>query len=385
MRAEVAAAERKQEVRRAARSWAKRDLIDAETLAQIERTYADDRSRVGPAFRGLLFLFTFLAVVSAFGLLLLARVPPGGALLTMSIACLMATEFQTGRIKRSSAGSEEATAFLAVVFTLSATAWMFIDTTSDVPWRLWIFMAAVAWALAAWRWCSWPYGVLAAVSAFGMSAYMPATRPIWIVTAGLLAPALLALSRSSQASPSQRRACDAALLVAFTAVYLAVHLGSYDSHLLEGPNWQWSTRFQVPIPGRWFFIAGTAIAPVLLFAVGILWRLPIFYRTAVAFIVVSLVTLRFYIHVAPLWSVLILCGTAAITLGLLTRRFLESGHGGERHGFTAKPLHEISSQARAMEMGLATVLEPSTPEAADDSTSFGVGGELGGGGAGRKF
>jgi hypothetical protein len=360
-------------------------MIDTETLAQTERTYADDRSRVGPAFRALLFLFTFVAVVSTFGLLLLGRVPPGGALLAMSIACLMATEVQTGRFKRSGAGAEEATAFLAVVFALSTTAWMFIDATQDIPWRLFAFVAAVAWALAAWRWGSWPYGVLATLSAFGMSVYMPATRPIWIVTAGLLAPLLHTLSRSSQASPSQRRACDAALLTVFTAVYLAVHLGSYDSHLLEGPTWAWSSDFKLPFPGRWFFIASTAITPVLLWIVGIQWRFAIFYRSAVVLVVVSVVTLRFYVHVAPLWSVLILCGIAAITIGLLTRRFLESGRGGERHGFTAKPLGEISSQARAMEMGLATTLEPGAPEAPDDSTSFGEGGEFGGGGAGRKF
>ncbi len=385
MRAEVASAERRREVRRAAHSWAKRGMIEAEALSQIEQTHVDDRSRIGPAFRALIFVFAFVAALSVFGLLLLIEVPLGGSLLFMSIACLVATEVQTGRLKRSSAGAEEATAFLTIVFILSFVEWILLDTSTDFPWRLLIFTSAVAFSLAAWRWGSWPYGVLAAVSAFGTSAYMPATRPVWIVTAGLLAPLLLALSRSSKTSPSQRRACDAALLVVIAAVYLTVHLGSYDSHFLEGSNWTWSAELRIPLPGRWLFIAGTAITPVLLFAAGIRWRLPIFYRSAFILVIVSLVTLRFYVHVAPLWTVLVLCGAATIAVGLFTRRYLGSGRDGERHGFTAKPLYETSSRIHAVEMGLATVLRPGSPESPDDSPSFGDGGEFGGGGAGRQF
>ncbi len=254
MRAEIEAAERRSEVRRAARSWEKRGAIEPETLIRIEKAYSDDRSRVGPVFRVLLFGFTLVAVFSAFGLLALAEVPWGLLLFLLSMVCLMATEHQMGRYKRSSSGAEEATAFLAVVFMLAAAAWMLIDTTSDLPWRLWFFLAAVAWSLAAWRWGSWPYGTFAAVCIFGVSAFLPATRLLWIVTAALIAPLLLSLSLSARPAPSHRRACDAAMLVLLTAVYLTVHVGAYDSRLLEGYSWIRSGGQQFPFPGRWFFI-----------------------------------------------------------------------------------------------------------------------------------
>jgi hypothetical protein len=384
VRVEVEVAERKSEVRRVARLWKKRRAITPDALAQIEKLYSDDRSRVGPGFRILLFIFTVVAVLSAFGLLVLARVPWGGLLLLMSIACVMATELQMGSTKRSSSGAEEATAFLAVSFLLGAVVWILMDATDGFPWRMWFFLAALAWTLAAWRWGSWIYGVFAAIAILGMSVFLPATRILWVVTAGLLGPVLLSFSRSTRSTPSHRRACDAALLILLAAVYLAVHLGAYDWRLLEGYRW-FGGGEQGPVERRWLFVAGTALMPLVLLVGGIYWRLPIFFRTAVFFGVVSLVTLRFYVHVAPLWVVLTVSGVAALAAALLLRRYLMDGPGGERHGFTAEPLYENLSRTDAVEMGLAASLGSDTREKVEPPPTPYNGGEFGGGGAGRKY
>ncbi len=108
MRAEIVVAERRSEVRQAAREWRQRCEISPDTLAQIEKTYSDNRSRVGTGFRVLLFVFTMVAVFSAFGLLTLAKVPWSGLMVLMSILCVMLTELLMGSYKRSSSGAEEA-------------------------------------------------------------------------------------------------------------------------------------------------------------------------------------------------------------------------------------------------------------------------------------
>ena len=385
MRREIAAADRKREVRQAARSWRSRGKITAETLARIERIYADDRSRAGKGFRILLFVFTVVGAFSAYGLLLLVGglSALGGSLFFMSIVCFVFVEILTVTYKRSGSGAEEAAAFLAVVFLLAAAAWALIDTTNDLPWRMWFFLAAGAWTFAAWQWGSWPYGAFAALSLLGISVSSPATRLYWILCAGILTPVLLKLSRSAHVPPSHRRASDAALLVLLSAAYLAVHVGSYDSRLLEG--FGWSPRGDASSLGRLFSIGGTALLPLSLLLAGIHTRLPILFRTGVAFGVISLVTLRFYVHVAPLWVVLTLSGGAALAVALLLRRYLADGPDGERDGFTADPLDEHASPADALEMGLSAALSSEAPERAGSASFKGGGGEFGGGGAGGKY
>ena len=85
---------------------------------------------------------------------------------------------------------------------------------------------------------------------FAMSSFLPATRLLWIVTAALLAPLLLSGSLSARPAPSHRRACDAAMLVLLTAVYLTVHLGAYDSRILEVGLWDRDMEHQAYTSGN---------------------------------------------------------------------------------------------------------------------------------------
>ncbi len=58
MNAEAVRADRNDAIREAARTWKKAGAIDEASLKAIEAAYPDDRVRVGPVFRVLLFLFT---------------------------------------------------------------------------------------------------------------------------------------------------------------------------------------------------------------------------------------------------------------------------------------------------------------------------------------
>ncbi len=75
-----------------------------------------------------------------------------------------------------------------------------------------------------------------------------------------------------------------------------------------------------------------------------------------------MVTLRFYVHVAPFWVVLTVSGVASLAVALILRRYLGSGPGGERHGFTAEPLYESMARTHVLEMGMAAALEPGAAE-----------------------
>jgi hypothetical protein len=81
-------------------------------------------------------------------------------------------------------------------------------------------------------------------------------------------------------------------------------------------------------PLRPVAIAGTAVVPLCAIAFGILSRRRLFLDWGLTRGVASLATLRFYVHVAPLWVVLTLGGAAAIAVALAARRFLASDPGG---------------------------------------------------------
>lgn len=388
MRVDVEQADRRKDVRDAARSWRRRGAIRPETLQAILVLYPDDRSRVRPAFRVLFFLFTVVAVAAAFSIFAVNDFPVGALLFLTALGCIVLTEVQIGALRRSGAGAEEATAILGFGFSIAAAAWTFPEGGGVFPWRLLCVAGAVLAATAAWRWGIPVFGALSAACLFLAMGDAPAARIAWMVTGLTLAPPLVVASTAARLAPSQRRAADWALVVVLAAIYLAFHLGSYDTWLLER-----GLGFSSPQPsssdfGRWgrsWFVAATAIVPLIVLAAGVRWRRPLLVRMGLVLGVVSLVTLRFYVHIAPLWVVLSLCGALAMAAALLLHRFVESGSGGERAGFTSRLVFGGEPRARAIEVGLAAALEPAASQVPGESGFKGGGGTFGGGGATGSF
>jgi hypothetical protein len=350
--------------------------------------YPDDRSRVGAAFRVLLFLFTFVAILAAFALFAVGGAPMGGFLWFSAFGCIALTEIQVGELRRSSAGAEEATALLSIGFFYAALAWTFDRNGGAFPWSFLFFAAALLAAGAAFRWGMSAFGALSAVCFFATFTSGPGARLAWFVLGAVLAPPLVAASVAPSLAPSQRRACDFALVVVLLALYLSVHLGSYDFWLLERARSFLELDTAAPdLSQRWgrpLFIAATALLPLIVLASGIRWRRPLLLRMGVVLGVASLVTLRFYVHVAPLWVILVLSGGFAIGLGLLLHRFLRSGPSGERRGFTSDPLFGNGSASGVFEVGLSAALAPGTSPSAEPGFRGG-GGKFGGGGAGGEY
>ena len=101
----------------------------------------------------------------------------------------------------------------------------------------------------------------------------------------------------------------------------------------------------------------------------------------------SLVTLRFYVHIAPLWIVLAVSGALLALAALAVQRVLMNAEGQELHGFTARPLFRDESrnlQAAAVVLAFTPSAQAGAPS--ERGSEFrGGGGDGGGGGASDSF
>ena len=392
-------ADRNREVRRAARGWHRAGAIDESALAAIDRTYPDDRHRLGPAFRALALVFTALALVTLWLFVLAVLGWPRGlagpsALLYGAVLAVLA-DVLIGPMRRDEAGIETAAGLLAVGFLLGGLGWLLdgpmgLDGSSVVT--ILLAAAAVLCAAAAVRWGSNVHALLAALAFYGFLLQIPQARSLWALAAAALGPVALAWSTAPSFAPRHRRSSAIVLAVSAVALYLAVHIGSWDSRLLEG--FGRSFRFDEPaVAPRAAFVIGTAVLPLGLLGLGVARRRRLLIHLGVLLGVASLVTLRFYVHVAPLWVVLTAAGATMIALGLGLRRFLAAGPGAERFGFTAEPLFEDPARREALEAAASVVAATAAGArpaaearpAATPPSFAGGGGASGGGGATDGF
>jgi hypothetical protein len=396
MTPELERADRAESVRDAARAWQRAGIVGEAVVAAVDARHPDDRVRVGPVFGVLLFFFTLIAVCGAFGFLsMLTGLDKrwDGALaflaLLTGLALVAATELQLGRLRRREGGTEAATSFLALGFLLSAAAWwLFESAGNEDRLHLAVFglLAAALLAAAAWRW-GYPLYAAAATAALLLAlTQMPAARLLWIVLALAAAPGLLRLGLSPRLPPAHRASLTLAASVALAGLYVAVHLGSWESRLIEElgdrtlPGWTYDDSFW------WFAAAATALVPAILLAAGLSQRRYALILLGVATSAASLVTLRYYVHLAPLWVILAGSGAFVVALTLALRRYLASGPDGERHGYTASPLFADLARQRILEAGAAILaLTPEARSLHEEPKYEGGGGEFGGGGASGSF
>ncbi|HVR07051.1 MAG TPA: hypothetical protein VMW75_03320 [Thermoanaerobaculia bacterium] len=396
MTPELAGADRAAAVRAAARSWRRTGVIDDAALAAVESRFPDDRVRVGPVFRALLFLFTLIGAGAFLGFVALAMFShQEGALALLALlagAALWAlTEVQVGHLRRRQGGVEAATSLLAIALLLGAAGWFLwsaakLEPAGGLP-ALCLLAAALA-GIASWRWGYPLYAAAAAAAVFVALARLPAGRVLWIALPLAAAPALLRLSASPRLAPAHRSAATAVLLVATAGLYLAVNAGTWEDQLVERLGGREPLPAPLPHAGPWWWsaAAATALVPVLVLVAGVRRRrLPLLLAGAAA-AVASIVTLIRYLHLGPAWLVLTLGGALWVAVALGLWRYLESGTGQERHGFTAAPLLTDRGRQAALEAGLAVLtLHPAARPTADGHGFEGGGGRSGGGGASGEF
>jgi len=391
---DAAQADRSAAVRAAARGWKRAGAIDESALAGVAAAYPDDRHRLGPVFRVLVFLFAIIAINGGCGFIWAmsnsaGNEPPPALLLVFGVTLLVLTELQITKMRRAQGGSEAATSLVGIGYLVAFAGWTadkaglnFLHVMATM-----LFAAAFLLAGAAWRW-GYPLYAGAAMAALlgGLTAF-PGGRLAWIVLPLLTAPVFARLADSARLPPSLRASCTAALGVGLAGLYVALNLASYDMGWLEAYRFDW--RLHSEGGGgtlRWLFMITTALVPILYLALGLRSRRWVFLILGLGTGIASLVTLRWYVHLAPLWVVLTVSGAALVAAVFALRRYLDSGPGKERHGFTADPLFEDLARRRMLEAGAAVMsLSPEARPVHEEPKFAGGGGEFGGGGSSSEF
>jgi hypothetical protein len=176
-----------------------------------------------------------------------------------------------------------------------------------------------------------------------------------------LLPVLTAGSELPRLAPSHRRSCAALLAFALVVLYVAVNFYSLDEEIIEFISSKPHAIYKSSAL-RHISLALTGILPVVVFAWGLRSRRRLFLYAGALMAVASLTTMIFYTHLASLWIVFSASGLALIAVAVLIQRWLDSGPGRVRRGFTAQVLFESPEKRSALE--LAGTVVTLTPQAA---------------------
>ena len=382
MRPDAAAADRNHAVRTAVRGWT---AIDAATLTRIDALYPDDRSRSRPVFRTLLFAFALLASAAAAGLAFTIFTSPWAVVL-MGAVLLAATEVQVASWRRADGGAEAATALLGVLLLVIGAA--LVLERSYHPGELVLARSALALAavvcwLAAARWGLPFLAVLGCIACAALLATLTGGRALWLVAAVATVPPLLRGTTARRLPPALRTACAGALVTALGAAYLAVNLWSLDGGWIEQLG---EHARETDTPVRVMAALATALAPLLVLGLGAARRRRLLLWAGAAMTAASLVTLRHFAPLGPLWLWLAAAGALCVGAALAVRRALAAPAGGERWGFTAMPEGgERRLEAAATTAAAMAVLTPEARPTEPEPPFKPGGGGFGGGGASDSY
>lgn len=394
MKAAWRAADHAAELLAAARGWLAAGLIDEAAFGEISADHPATGPRLGPIWRVLVFFCIVVGVSTAtvIGFISFGLREAGGVgllLLIFGIALAVTTDIVIDRCSFQPTGAEAATSLLATSY-LCAAVFVLLDDQhlhNHETLRLTYPWCAAAFALAAWRWGFRLYAGVAALCLLLLAARFPAARPLWIASAALITFWTTVVRATRQLVPSHREGVDLVRIVALAAIYVAVNYYSVDKGFLEEIGRSaGSSRHRAGDISLLLAGIASALYPVAILAWGLRSRDRALIVLGIVAAALSLTTLRFYVHVAPLWIVLAASGTALAGTSLLLERWLRSGNGAERFGFTAAPLYDEGCRERVLPVAAALALAPAARVNPGESPgTAGKGGAFGGGGAGGAF
>ncbi|HMB84844.1 MAG TPA: hypothetical protein VKS62_00540 [Methylomirabilota bacterium] len=393
MRPEAIGWERAAEVDSAARGWRRAGAIDEATHQRIREAFPDPCVTPGAVWRVLTGGMVAAIVLCTFAAAALGLWRSSTAiqilLLLWGAACLVATEVLEASPRSARRGAAGATSVLGVGFFLLGLGLVLVESVrlhGDDAIDLLLVAAVLTCGLAAWRWGSPLFAGLGGVALFCSLARLPHGRILWLL-AGAALTGLAAWGLDEvRLAPSHRIGAAVLTVVGIGAVYAAANVYSLDEASLEHLARLAPGREDLPRGARLAAAAATALLPLAVLAWGLRSRRTFLLDTGIVLLALSLVTMRRYVHVAPLWVVLILAGALLVVLALAVERALRRARDGEIAGFTADPL--FSDERRQQVLQIAPAVAAFTPEArpsAPDPGFAGEGGRFGGGGAQEKF
>jgi hypothetical protein len=386
--------ERVAEVRAAADGWKRAGAIDAPTHAAIGNVYADPCVTPSAVWRALTAVMVTAVVLCTFGALAMATNPDEVGLSVLlwlfGASCVVATEWLETSPRLARRGAAGAASFWGIVLFLGGLG-LFLNHVPAIrgveALRLFLLTSALTWAGGCWRWGSPLFAGLSAASLFVLLATVTFGRALWVVVGVALVSAAARRLDDGALAPSHRRAATVVLLTAVAAIYVALNVYSLDHGWLE-----WLRPLAPPrVAASTFVFAGAAVATALLPLAILAWawrsRRTVLLDAGIVLVALSLVTLRYYVHVAQLWAVLVVSGTTLAALALAVERALRRVPSGERAGFTTDAL--FSDDRGQQVLQAVQVVGTLTPAAAAPAPAekdvVPGGGAFGGAGASGKF
>ena len=246
--------------------------------------------------------------------------------------------------------------------------------------------SALTSGLAGWRSGSPVFVALSAGALFGYLGGLPHGRMLWLLAGAVLTGIAARRLDDGRLAPSHRVGAAVLTVIGIGAVYAGVNMYSLDERLLEHLARLAPGREALPRGAFPAAVLATALLPLAVLAWGLRSRRTFLLDTGIVLLALSLVTVRHYVHVAPLWVVLTLSGTLLVVLALMVERALHRSPAGEVAGFTADPL--FTDERRQQALQVVPVVIALTPPAATPTHDPGFtaeGGRFGGGGAQEKF
>ena len=393
MRPEAIGWERAAEVHAAARGWRRAGTIDEATRERIREAFPDPCVTPGAVWRVLTGGMVAAIVLCTFAAAALGLWRSSTAiqvlLLLWGVACLVATDVLEASPRSARRGAAGATSVLGVGFFLLGLGLVLVESTrlpGDDAIDVLLVAAVLTCGLAAWRWGSPLFAGLGGGALFCSLARLPHGRILWLMVGAALTGLAAWRLDEVRLAPSHRIGAAVLTVVGIGAVYAAANVYSLDEGSLEHLARIAPSREDLPRGARLAAAAATALLPLAVLAWGLRSRRILLLDTGIVLLALSLVTVRHYVHVAPLWVVLILAGALLVVLALAVERALRRARSGEIAGFTADPL--FSDERRQQVLQIVPAVAAFTPEArtpASDPGFAGEGGRFGGGGAQEKF
>ena len=392
MRPESVAWERAAEVHEAAEGWRRAGAIDETTKRAVGDAYPDPCITPSAVWRVLTACVVAVVIFCVFGAFEAAFRPDASGhqvlLFLLAAASMVATEVLEASPRFSRRGAAGTTSFLGVVcllvgfgLFLSETVHMRLDDVLNGM----LTAGFVAWAAACWRWGSPVFAALSAASLFVFLGRVANGRLLWVLVGAALA-ALAARRLDEPAwAPSHRRSAAVLVVAGVAAVYAAANVYSLDQYLIEDLGRFHPSRMVSWRAIRLLSTLATAVLPLAVLGWGLRSRRAFLIDTGIVLAALSLVTLRHYVHLAPLWVVLTLSGAALVALALACERALRRAPGGEIAGFTAEPLFSDERRQHVLQMVPVVAAFTAAPGQAAGEKGIGGGGRFGGGGADEKF
>lgn len=367
------------------REWTRSGLLEPAQRSAIDEDLRTDLRRTNTALRIVLFIFATIVILAALGLgLLLLDLDDeafiGSAAILAGVASIVACEILIARFLFYRFGVEEAGAMCAIALVTGGIALLWSAQSHQFPTTAILALASAA-GFAAYARYGYRYVALAAIAGaaaipFDLDLSIMVTRTL----SALVLIVIFAVTRSLRKVIAEEHLQDELELLeaaAWLGVYVVLNLQL-------SPDGFWS-RPEYPSA---FFLATYAaiwILPVAGLVIGIRGRDRLLISVNIVTALLTLATNKMYLgwerHTwDPILLGLLLTGTA---VGL--RRWLSAGPGGERAGFTPRPILSSEKASLSILTTVAGAAQPAGPHAAAPEKFETGGGSSGGGGASGRY